>query len=107
MTTAINAKLGPNETAKLFPVGLPETSFMITNWCSVDIEKSDFGIGLPSIMRVPDVPIPSLIPNFGILFPSCQQSPEVHDLLLCLTAQKQVMLKRMKSLAVGVMFLEF
>ena len=90
--TAINAKLGSNETARLDSTGLDETMFMITNWSSVlDIPKFDFGIGPPSIIRAGVAPIS----NVGILFPGSQQpDPDAYDLMLCLTEQEQDLLSK-------------
>ena len=70
------------KAAVLVPTGFPETSLLVSDWCSIDVANWDFGIGSPSALRSFSLPTP----NTTFLFPDCSSKHETRAYLyVCLT----------------------
>ena len=87
--TGLDAKLRPEERVLLRAWGLPETSFLLTSWYSLNAAYWDFGIGCPIIFRAGDGPVL----NFGTLFPDCQKQQK-YDLHFCLPEKEHELLMK-------------
>ena len=78
----------PNESVIYVPVGVPDSTHVVSSWYTVGAEKWDFGIGRPSAMRTFTIPAP----NFSIIFPACEQN--AYDIYVCLPEQEHDMLNK-------------